>query len=84
MKQSLTGNPKALAGLTDELSYTIQNKSDHIIYVETASTKPIDGEGAFELEPREFGVVKKPPGSEVYVWTAPQIDEGIIVYDEEA
>lgn len=84
MRQNLTGQPKVLAGLTTGVAYTIQNRSDHPIFVQTAAAAPTDGTRAFILASQDYGVVKKEGSEEAYVWTVPQIDSGFVVYDEEA
>lgn len=84
MKQGITDTPTAVAGLTDETRYSLQNKSQNVIFLESASASPTDSSGAFVVEPFEWATIRKKSGQEVYLWAIPEIRPGRVVYDEAA
>lgn len=84
MRQPITDTPTVLAAITQGTSYTLQNQSNQVLYVETAEDAPTDSGGAFNLAPalmeNSAGIFKANSGQSIYVWADKA--GGAVVYDE--
>ena len=84
MRQALTTDPTALAGITVGTNYTIQNRSQRMIFIEVATTAPTDSGGAFVMQAApgdsSAGIAKADSGESIYVWSTDSA--GAVVYDE--
>ena len=88
MRQELTTSPVALANITADTRYTIQNRSSHVVYIQTAATAPTESGNAFVMfssGPISAGVFRASGSDNVYVWADDiSLGAGAVVYDEAA
>ena len=84
MRQALTTTPTALASIVVGTNYTMQNRSPRVVFVEVASSSPLDSGGSFVMSPApgegSAGIASASVGESIFVWTAAA--GGAIVYDE--
>ena len=84
MRHDITTTPTALASITADTNYTLQNRSSRTIYVEVAAVAPADSGGAFVMAPApsntSTGIAKAGSGESIFVWS--DRAGGAVVYDE--
>ena len=86
MHQVPTTTPTALANITADTRYSIQNRSGWVLYVQTTSIAPVNTNGAFAMDASgelSTGIASAPSGENIYVWVADtRLGTGPVVYDE--
>ena len=88
VSQLLTASPAVLSGLDEGVWYSVQNRGNRHIYVQSASAVPTHAGQAKELFPEghilSIGRVRKESGEEIYVWAkgSGAVSPGLLVYDK--
>ena len=81
MRQALTATPTALANITADTDYRIQNRSHGQSYIQVATSAPTSSSEAFLLHAEEFFTEKAPTGSNIYVWSSLGDPAGAVIYN---
>ena len=68
-KQSITATPTAIASLTADTAYTVQNRSPYKTYFQTATSAPTDATGAFVVGTNAAITVSRTGTQQVYIWS---------------
>lgn len=67
-KQTATSTATALASLTADTWYTLQNRGNASVFVEENTAAPSNGDGAFTLPSGATMMVKRTGATNIYVW----------------
>ena len=84
MHQNLSDSPTALANLTEDVVYTVQSQTAHVILmgVHPVGTPPVNGDDAFRVARRDSAFVEISSGEALWIWVQAAGDFGHVVYDE--
>ena len=71
MHQVPTTTPTALANITADTRYTVQNRSGKALYIQSAAAAPTNTTSAFVMNSGgqlSTGIASAPSGENLYIW----------------
>ena len=82
-EQIVTETPTALANITADMKYAIQNRTQSTnVFVAVASAVPAAGDASFVIPSHGFLYAQAAASDDVYVWRHSEDQDGLVTYEE--